>query len=309
MYESLEKYIQEIGHYLAVEQGADEILAEIRSHILEKAAHESGAVTEESMERIITAYGRPREVAAKYMEGQEIISPTFKKHLFRYTTLLFAIHCVLSVVAVYLRTSIIAFPFFIIPKMPVWVALIYLPMALVYDFGLVALTLYLVTQRKKDIRLPWFGVSTARRGESGLKRPKVALLVVRMAVLLGLIFLLVRYHSIFFYSINLGPPESLLNPASSIFFSIMFIAAYACHVIAYWTRFLFNSAWVQLVKHVIILLILWVIWNSPIGPEYKSIPNFDPRVAGGLLVLFLTVVNMIGFLRSLVRVTREMSVP
>jgi len=309
MHESLEKYLKEISHYLAVRQGADEILAEIKSHILEKAERESGAVTEESLNKIIESYGRPRDVAAKYMEGQEIISPTFKKHLFRYTALLYAIHFILTIVAVYFRTSIIAIPFFIIPKMPVWAAFVYLAMALIYDFGLVALVLYLVTQKKGDVRLPWPGFSAGRRGESGLARPKIARLAVRIAFFFLLLFLLVKYHTIFFYNVNFHAPESMLNPASSVFFSIMLIAAYACHTIAYWIRFIFNSAWVRLVENTVILLILWVIWNSPIRPEYKSVPGVDLRLIGGLFVVFFIVLAVMGILRSLVRVAREMSLP
>jgi len=307
MHEYLEKYLKEISHYLAVKQGSDEILAEIKSHILEKAEREYGAVTEESLSRIIDAYGRPRDVAAKYMEGQEIISPTFKKYLFRYTALLYAIHFILTVIAVHFRTGIIAIPLFLIPRMPVWAAFVYLPMALIYDFGLVALVLYFVTQQKKDARLPWFGLSAGRRGESGLKRPKSALLAVRIAFLVFLLFLLVRYHTIFFYSIDFHAPQSLLNPASSVFFSIMFIAAYACHILAYGIRFLFNSAWVRLVENTVILLILWVIWNSPIRPEYRTVPGLDLRLIGGLFVVFFIVLAVMGLLRNLVRVVREMS--
>ncbi len=309
MYENLETYLREISHYLAVKQGADEILAEIRSHILEKAERESGGATEESIGKIIAAYGRPREVASKYMEGQEIIAPTFKKHLFRYTGLLFAIHFILTVVAVYFRTSIIAIPFFIIPKMPVWVAFVYLPMALIYDFGIVVLVLYFATQRKTNLRLPWFGIRSGRRGESGLKRPKPSALALRIIILAGLLFLFLKYHTIFFYSVNLHAPESLLNPASSVFFSIMFIAAYACDTIAYCIRFLFNSAWVTLVENLVILLILWVIWNSPIKPEYRSIHGFDANLAGGLFVSFFIVLAVFGLLRNIVRVAREMSLP
>jgi len=94
-----------------------------------------------------------------------------------------------------------------------------------------------------------------------------------------------------------------------VFFSIMLIAAYACHTIAYWVRFLFNSAWVRLVENTVILLILWVIWNSPIRPEYKSVPGVDLRLIGGLFVVFFIVLAVMGILRSLVRVAREMSLP
>jgi hypothetical protein len=309
MHENLEKYLKEISHYLAVRQGADEILAEIRSHILEKAEREAGGVTAESLDRTIAAYGRPRDVASKYMDGDEIISPTFKKHLFRYTAMLFAIHFVLTVLAVSFRASVVAIPFFFIPKMSVFWAIPYLFMALVYDFGVVALILYLVTQRKGDVRLPWFGVRLARRGESGLKKPRLAVLAMLVAFFGIFIYIFARYHTLFFYSSNGSSPESLLNPAASVFFSILLLAALACDIIGYWIRFLFNTAWVTLVQNTIVLLILWVIWNSPIKPEYKTVPGVDLSIVGGGLILFLIVVTVIRFFGSLVRVTREMSLP
>ncbi|MFA4947689.1 MAG: hypothetical protein WC674_04155 [Candidatus Krumholzibacteriia bacterium] len=309
MHENLEKYLKEISHYLAVKQGAGEILAEIRSHILEKAERESGGFTADSLDKTIAGYGRPRDVAAKYMDGDEIISPTFRKYLFRYTAMLFAIHFVLTVLAVSFRTSIIAIPFFFIPKMSAFWAVLYLFMALVYDFGVVALILYLVTQRKGDVRLPWFGVRLARRGESGLKKPRPAVLAMLIVIFGILLYVFVRYHTLFFYTVNGSRPETLLNPAASVFFSILLLAALACDIIGYWIRFLFNTAWVTLVQNTIALLILWIIWNSPIKPEYKTVPGIDLSVVGGGFILFLIVVTVIRLLRSLVRVAREMSLP
>jgi hypothetical protein len=309
VHENLERYLKEISHYLAVKQGADEILAEIRSHILEKAERESGGVTAESLDRTIAGYGRPRDIAAKYMDGDEIISPTFRKYLFRYTVMLFAIHFVLTVLAVSFRTSIVAIPFFFIPKMSAFWAILYLFMALVYDFGVVALILYLVTQRKGDVRLPWFGVRLARRGESGLKKPKPAVLAMLIAFFGVFLYVLLRYHTLFFYTVNGSRPESIFNPAASVFFSILFLAAFACDLIGYWIRFLFNTAWVTLVQNTIVLLILWIVWNSPIKPEYRTVPGVDLRLVGGGLVLFFIMVNVFRFLRSIVHVTREMSLP
>jgi hypothetical protein len=309
MHENLEKYLKEISHYLAVKQGANEILAEIRSHILEKAERESGGVTAESLDRTIAGYGRPRDVAAKYVDGDEIISPTFRKYLFRYTAMLFAIHFVLTVLAVSFRASIIAIPFFFIPKMSAFLAIPYLVMALVYDFGVVALILYFATQRKGEVRLPWFGVRFARRGESGLKKPRPAALAMLVALFGIFLFIFLRYHTLFFYSLNSSRPEPLFNPAASVFFSVLALAAFACEIIAYWIRFLFNTSWVTLIRDTIVLLILWTVWNSPIQPEYKIVPGIDLGVVGGGLVLLLIVLTSFGFLRSLVRVTREMSLP
>ncbi len=309
MHENLENYLGEISHYLAVTQGADEILAEIKSHILEKAEREQGGATPEAIDRAIAAYGSPRDVAAKYLDGEEIISPTLKKHLFRYTTMLFAIHFVLTALAVFFNTSIIAIPFFFIPKMTVWWALPYLLMALVYDFGVVALILYLVTQRKEGVRLPWFGVRLAPRGESGLKKPKRWVLVMLIAIFGALLFVFVKYHALFFYTVNFSEPRPLLNPAASVYFSILFLAAFACDIIGYWVRFLFNSAWVTLAQNTIVLLILWIVWNSPIAPEYASAPGTDLNLIGGGFVLFLIVLNVLRWVRSIVRVAREMSLP
>jgi hypothetical protein len=188
-------------------------------------------------------------------------------------------------------------------------AVLYLFMALVYDFGVAALILYLVTQRKGDVRLPWFGVRLARRGESGLKKPRPAVLAMLVAFFGILLYAFARYHTLFFYTVNFSRPESLLNPAASVFFSILFLAAFACEIIGYWIRFLFNTAWVTLVQHAIALLILWIAWNSPIKPEYRTVPGVDLSLVGGGFVLFLTVLTVFGFLRSLVRVAREMSLP
>jgi hypothetical protein len=307
MHENLERYLREISHYLAVEKGENEILAEIRSHIMEKAEGESGAVTDESLERAIAGYGRPRDVAAKYLEGREIISPAFRRHLIRYTTMLFALHFILTALAVYFQASIVAFPFFFIPRMGPFMGLLYLLMALVYDFGLVALVLAFVTQRKEGARLPW--LSLPRRWQLGLKRPRAAVLVMLLAILAVFVAVLARYHTIFFYNVNFHRPTSLLNPAASVFFSLLFIGAFACEVIGYAVRFLFNSAWVTLVANAVQLLIFWVAWNSPIVPEFKSVPGFDLRMAGGAFLVACTVLAVWGLLKSIYFVAREMSLP
>jgi hypothetical protein len=307
MYESLEEYIEKISQYLAVKRGGEEILAEIRSHILEKAEEESGTVTEESLRRAIAEYGRPREVAEKYIEGSEIISPTLRKHLFRYTWILFAFHFAVTALAVYWHVNIVAIPFFFIPKMSVYWALVYLPMALVYDFGLVALALYLVTQKKRDAQLPW--PRFLRAGTAGLRlgQPKFKALVIHLAYFAGILYVLIRFHTILFYSMNFGKPVSLLAPVPALFYSTLLVAALGCHAVAYAVRFLVNSAWVYVVRDAVILILLWTIWNSPIKPEFKEVRGFDLHVAGSAFILVLAVLAAVRFLRNIQRVRREMT--
>ena len=159
MYQNLENYLQEINHYLAVKDGAEEILAEIKSHILEKTEAEFETITEGGISKIISGYGKPQQVAAKYLEGYEIISPTFKRHLFLYTGILFACHLTLALAAFLFHFNMIVFPFLFIPDMDVWQFMFYIPMTIIYDLGLVALFLYIVTQKSKDARLPWPALS------------------------------------------------------------------------------------------------------------------------------------------------------
>ncbi len=309
MFENLETYLQEVNQYLAVKQGGDEILAEIRSHILEKADRESGAATEESVQRIIDSYGRPRDVAEKYIEGSEIITPVYRKHLFRYTWILFAFHAALTAVALGFHMSIIMFPFFFIPRMPVLAALVYLPMAWLADFGLVAFVLYIVTQRNRSLNLPWLRISRVLREARRPKAPRLAVFVTLLVILVVAVAAFLRYHTLFFYSVNLQAPEPLMNHAASIFLSLMVLAALLCQVIAYGVRFVVNSAWVTLIKNALILLILWAIWNSPIAVRFKEVPGVDLSYYGGVLVIILISATAVKFIKDLVLVIREMSHP
>ena len=64
MHKNLEKYLEEIGHFLSDPGEREEILNEIRSHILEKAEQETGPVNDAALAKIIAAYGQPRRVGA-----------------------------------------------------------------------------------------------------------------------------------------------------------------------------------------------------------------------------------------------------
>lgn len=130
---------------LGIWKKQEEILSEIKSHILEKAEQEHGEVTETSLDKVIAAYGPARRVAEKYLDGHSIIAPAFKRHLFRYTSFLFAVHFLITAVAVIFTKSFLVFPFLYVPRMGVFEALFYLPTAFLFDLGLVTLILYFIT--------------------------------------------------------------------------------------------------------------------------------------------------------------------
>lgn len=309
MFENLETYLQEVNQYLAVKQGGDEILAEIRSHIIEKAERESGAATEESVQRVIDSYGRPRDVAEKYIEESEIITPVYRKHLFRYTWILFAFHAALTAVALGFHMSIIMFPFFFIPRMPVLAVLVYLPMAWLADFGLVAFVLYIVTQKNRSLSLPWLRIFRARPETRQLKAPRPIVFVTLLVILAVVVAVFLRYHTLFFYSVSLHAPQPLMNQAASIFLSLMVLAALLCEVIAYGVRFIVNSVWVALTKNALMLLILWAVWNSPIVVRFKEVPGVDLSFYGGVLLIILIAATATELIKNLVLAVREMPLP
>ncbi len=92
MSDKLEAYLEEISHFLSGRAEREEILSEIRSHILEKAAEGPGRSRDAAIEKAIAAFGPARQVAEKYLDDRPIIAPAYKRYLFRYTTLLFAAH-------------------------------------------------------------------------------------------------------------------------------------------------------------------------------------------------------------------------
>ncbi|MCX6567566.1 MAG: hypothetical protein NT147_00750, partial [Candidatus Aminicenantes bacterium] len=135
MSNKLEIYLEEISHFLSGREEREEILSEIRSHILEKAATERGEPGDAAIDKAIAAYGPARKVADKYLDGRPIIAPAYKRYLFRYTTLLFAFHSFLTVVAVIFKEDFIFFPFLFMPRLGVIEALMYIPTAFLADLG------------------------------------------------------------------------------------------------------------------------------------------------------------------------------
>ncbi|PVD15387.1 hypothetical protein V512_000290 [Mesotoga sp. Brook.08.105.5.1] len=101
----------------------------------------------------IKEYGSPEEVAARYYEGGPIIAPHLKNYLFMYTGILFAIHLGLHLIAFVFGENGAIFD---LRGTDLLSLLSQLPVTFVFDFGLVSLILYFVTQAKGTAKLPHF---------------------------------------------------------------------------------------------------------------------------------------------------------
>lgn len=192
MYKILEDYLKEISHYLSVDNGAEDILKEIESHIIEKAEDRFGKVEKSGIEQVIKEYGSPREVASKYMEGQHIIDPSFKNYLFLYTGILFAIHVGFYLAALIFETDIFVAPFIYISNVDYYNIIFSLLIALIFDFGLVSLYLYLVTGKHLKSELKWISNFKSRKKSSNL----TSLIISTIVFAIG-IYYMIRYNSIF----------------------------------------------------------------------------------------------------------------
>ena len=300
MYKKLESYLEEIDHYLALREGKEEILSEIKSHILEKTEQEFGEITEATLEKVVANYGSAQKVAEKYMDDFQIISPTFKKYLLRYTGILFAFHFGLTIISLIFGFSLLVFPFFFIPKMDTFQALFYIPMTLVFDFGLVGIFLYFVTQRKREMKLPWLKIRLHVPDESERKQPHIIWLILMIIGFGVLIYVYVRYQSLFFMSLNFQEPASLFNPEASKLYSIALLTVLACGIISYIIQFFTKSEWINLLRNVIYLIIIGLIINNPIEEAFVDFPYFDLKTLGTVVITILAIIFAIGFIKSLI---------
>ena len=300
-------YLEQIDHYLSVQDGKKEILDEIKSHILEKAEEETGEVTEAAIKDTISKYGSPQKVAEKYMDDVQIISPTFKKYLWRYTGLLFSIHCLLILSSLLFFGDMYLFPFFYIPDMGIIQALNYIPMAFVYDIGLVGLVLFFITQRKKDIRLPWpkIGLEVPKKTTKVSQSPKIISLVLMILGFCAVLYVFIKYDTLYFYSLNLTSPKSLFSPAASVWYSIALIFLFAVGILSYIARFFWDPLLIDLIKYPLYLAVFVIVLNNPLEDAWVNFPYFNLKTPVVVFVGFLAAIYTYLFLKSLVLVGKE----
>jgi hypothetical protein len=309
MFEKLETYLEEISHFLSLRQGREEILAEIKSHILEKAEREYGEINGSTLSRVIAAYGSPRKVAEKYLEDIQIIAPSFKRYLIRYTGILFLFHFGLTVAAFLADKTMLVLPFFYIPRLEDPGAFLYFPMALIFDLGLVGLILYLITQSRKNIRLPWpkLKMNWEMIEKKRAVKTKIIPFLLLLALLLALVYAYVRYGTTFFLNPNFKNPQSLFGPEASRFYSLALISALAVDVVSSFIRFFVTSEWVRLAKNGILLILVGIIINTPIKDALMEFPNIQVNLKPvGTFIIILAVLISLDFLKGLVIIGRKL---
>lgn len=316
MSNKLEAYLEEISHFLAGREEREEILSEIRSHILEKAAAEHGETGDAALDKAIAAYGPPRKVAEKYLDGRPIIAPAYKRYLFRYTTLLFAIHTLLTMIAVIFKENFIFFPFLFMPRLGVIEALMYLPTAFLTDLGVVTMVLYFITQSGKDLKLPWpkFAVDLdeVRPPTKGFWASRIATAVgavVMLAITDFSLYLFAKNHTIFFVNLNWNDPRPIFTPDAGRRLSMIVIAMFAASTFALLIKLFTRSRWVDAISNVVSLGLIGLVLRQPFDNLFAiSIPDgLLPKIRFGLkfLLLFIALMITIDLIKHLVVMGRK----
>lgn len=270
MHKNLEAYLEEIGHFLSDPVEREEILNEVRSHIMEKAEQDGEPATEAALDKAIAAYGKPRRVADKYVEDRPIIAPALQRYLFRYTALLFAVHFIFVLFAVIFKKSFIVFPFLFVPRMGVIGAVFYLPMAFLADFGVVALVLYFISRSSREIRLPWpkFALDLDEVKATEVKTAAAKIWTMAgagiMLALTGLaVKLFLQFQTIFFISSNFKKFRPLLLPEPGRRISLIVIAMMALGTIGLFIKLFTLShrlaCWVDAISDGVSLVLIGML--------------------------------------------------
>jgi len=255
-------------------------------------------------------------VAENYIDGRAIIAPAYRRYLFRYTSLLFAWHFLLTVLAVVLKKNFVLFPFVFMPRLGVIDAFMYLPTAFLADLGVVALVLYFVTQSGKDIRLPW-----PRLGADldEVKPPKKGTLWTRIATLFGAIvmlavtdfaiYLYVKHQTIFFVNMNFLEARPLLTPEAGRSISLIVIVMFAAGALGSFLRVFLSSRWIDIASDGLSLVLISLLLRQPFD-NLLAVPvpaALLPKIRFGLTftLLFIALMATIDLIKNLVIVVRK----
>jgi len=273
MHKNLEKYLEEIGHYLSDPGEREEILDEIRSHILEKAEQEGAPLDEAVLEKVIAAYGAPRRVAEKYLDGKPVIAPAYQRFLFRYTWLLFSFHFVLIVLGALFNKSFTIFPFLFVPGRDIADIFLYTPTAFLTDFGIVALVLYYITWTGKETRLPWPKFAIDLNEAKPVAR--VATMIgagIMLALTVFAVRIFLEFQTLFVVSLNFEKFRPLFRPAPGRLISLAVLAMMAAGTIGLFIKAFSASrrlaCWVDAVSDGFALVMIAIVLRQQHAPLF-----------------------------------------
>ena len=273
MSDKLETYLEEISHFLSGRAEREEILSEIRSHILEKAAEEHRRVhgrrrprqghrrltarpARSPRDTSTTGPSSPRPTSATSSATRRSSSPSTP---------------LLTVVAVVFKKDFIIFPFLFMPRLGVIEALMYLPTAFLADLGIVTARPLLHHPERQGHQAP---LAEARRRPRRDQAADEGLLGEphrhgrRSGRHAG-------HHRLRPLSLRPAPhhllrqprsgtnPRPLFTPGAGRRLSIIVIAMFAASTMTLLVKLFTRSRWVDMVSNVVSLALIGLMLRQP----------------------------------------------
>jgi hypothetical protein len=308
----LDEYLEEIEHYLSMKEDTKETLAEIRSHLMEKieASDKKG---DEAVMEAIQEFGSPQTVAESFQEENHIINPAYRKFLFRYVWIVFAIHFGLKLLSFLLgrnfTLSFFLFEFSPIADISNWQDfLLQIPTTFIYDFGITAFVFYFISQNPNNPNMHWPTFFRYSFKPVTVKKPKAWL-----APLLLVLFILFYYRfqqtGTIFYNVpeNLIKPNPVYNPEIFHVLSIIFLVICAIETVTNFLLQIFPSLWIKLLNSIAYLFAIHYLFNLPKEvifpiPALEALSGLLTFV--GLVVALSIIGDVIRILRSMFRASK-----
>ncbi|MCU0728379.1 MAG: hypothetical protein MUE73_21770, partial [Planctomycetes bacterium] len=153
---ALDQWLSEVAACLPRRVPRADVIAELRSTILDRA-EEIGGGTPEAIFAAIEAAGDPAEVAMAYTGERTLIGPRLYPSFVTYTGIVFAIHLVMIVAATAFDAAIEVFPFGargLPDNGAILHFLVAAVQALLFDIGLMVVLFALLTRTGATLRLP-----------------------------------------------------------------------------------------------------------------------------------------------------------
>lgn len=302
----LKEYLDNIDSFIFGKTSAErkEILAEIESYVLNNAERDYGNQDEESIRKAISDFGKPEEVAEKYVAEEQIIAPIFKNYLFMYSFIVFSVHMGLLIVGMIAGNTVTNND--INSFIPLLEFFGRLPVTFIFDFGVVTLVLMILTRHRKNVRLPYLGGFLKKRAKKKSTTKK--------GLMIGLIFSIIGTFALLFAFIY-GPvfisttPDTvisndIINMLKTAFFIGFVLMSINTATIVF--NFIFQSRLTDIISGIVVLGILYTVAYPSNLKKFSDFINIQMTVEAyavlkgiiiliTLLTVFIFSLNVIDY--------------
>ncbi|WP_028777474.1 hypothetical protein [Shimazuella kribbensis] len=288
MFKAIDIYLNEVKFYLVSKDKVD-ILKEIEIAILDKCERQYGEITEQTIEKVLQNYGDPKKLATQYNDDDyHIIDPSFKNALFLYTGITFSLHFLLCLFSSLIsdKGSIYIFPFFYIPSLSIYELLLFIPVILLSDLGVVAVVLYVLTRQNKKISLPFDLEKLNKSAQKSFVRSHNLMLAIPKTLFLLLLFIILWNNN---STYQFGKSISLKFANLPQIVVILFFVLIVVELATIWFAYFHSSPYVHVIKNVfhsaVRMMIYGILALQPYEELNKSISSTNATDIGYLFIL------------------------